>query len=401
MHRISLLAVLALLAGQPGCTSLINTAVLREAWLDAVDNPFDARSSAGGPSAGGKANDDRKDAAGKTVRSAGKIADGDAAGVDAEGADGGSGRSVDSPEVRQQKLAAALDEAIERLSSVGSLDEAAQAALLSTLESTSPDDWPAVIDAFTSSLAAASPPLKKQPVKTADVKTFSIAEAEPVVQPGGTVSVGGNASAGATILPAGIVSTASSGETGQSGQQPAAVQAGGLIFPVAPASSAVVVASASETLTLLPPGGPGQSLAVGNACFASRVRAWGVVDRFASDRFQPGQDVIVYFELDNLTARESTDGHTTVIDTSLRLVDDGGRLVHEWSFDPIEETCRGRRRDYFARYLVRVPEGTPSGRFRLELAVTDVLAGRTAQTTLAMAVGDEAAAIADGVQPRP
>jgi len=390
VHRLQFLAALALLAGQAGCTSLINTAVLREALLDAVDNPFDDGPLNDGPlngaaSAGSKGTDDQKDAAGKTVRSASKIAEGIAADVHADrtngdGADrelgdpgsatrsGGSGRPADSPEVRQQKLAAALDEAIGRLSNVGGLDEPAQAALLSTLESTSPDDWPAVIDAFTSSLAAASPP----------AKPLAAVEPGPTIPPGSAVDPGPN------LPPA---------------------QAGGLIFPIEPASSAVVVASALETLTLLPAGGPSQLLTVGNACFASRVRAWGAVDRFAADRFQPGQDVIVYFELENLTARASTAGHTTIIDTSLRLVDDGGRLVHEWSFDPIEETCHSRRRDYFARYLVRVPESTPAGRFRLEMAVTDVLAGRTAQTTLAMAVGDQAGIAEqpspDGVQTRP
>ena len=125
---------------------------------------------------------------------------------------------------------------------------------------------------------------------------------------------------------------------------------------------------------------------VQNACFASRVRAWGVVDRFETAQFQPGQEVIVYFELDQLTSRESAEGHTTRIDTVLRLVDASGRRVHEWTFEPLEETCGSHRRDYFARYLVAVPPATPAGSCRLEVVVTDTIAGRTAQTSMPLDV---------------
>lgn len=131
---------------------------------------------------------------------------------------------------------------------------------------------------------------------------------------------------------------------------------------------------------------PAPAFAVQNACFASRVRAWGVVDRFETAQFQPGQELIVYFELDQLASRESNEGHTTRIDTVLRLVGADGRHVHEWTFEPVEETCGSHRRDYFARYLVALPASTPTGPCRLEVAVTDTIAGRTAHASLPLSV---------------
>ncbi|MFM9197372.1 MAG: hypothetical protein ACKOWG_16865, partial [Planctomycetia bacterium] len=128
------------------------------------------------------------------------------------------------------------------------------------------------------------------------------------------------------------------------------------------------------------------AFAIRNACFASRVRAWGVVDRFETAEFSPGQEVIVYFELDQLSARQSTDGHTTRIDTALQLVDADGRRIHEWTFEPLEETCDSRRRDYFARYLVTLPDALPAGSSRLQIVVSDTLAGRTAHATLPLAL---------------
>ncbi|NDC64088.1 MAG: hypothetical protein EBZ59_08930, partial [Planctomycetia bacterium] len=225
---------------------------------------------------------------------------------------------------RRQQLAATLDTAIGRLSKVGGLDDAARAALLSTLENTSPDDWPAVIDAFTSSLAAAAPRVEPEPA--ADTR--------------------------ATPADAGVAMNAAPATPPADQPEPSEPEPerGGLVFPVEPVAATVAV-SDSPVLPAEPaPQAMPDQLVVSNACFASRVRAWGVVDRFATDRFRPGQDVIVYFELDNLTASESSAGHTTIIDSSLKLVDAEGRLVHEWNFDPIDETCPARRRDYFARY---------------------------------------------------
>jgi len=135
---------------------------------------------------------------------------------------------------------------------------------------------------------------------------------------------------------------------------------------------------------------PAPPLAIQNACFATRVQAWGVVDRFATDRFRAGQELIVYFELDGLSAGESPAGHTTCIDAALRLVTDDGRVLHDWTFEPIAETCRARRHDYFARYVVRLPETAAAGSCRIECVVTDTLSGQEATTSLPLEI------VADG-----
>ncbi len=121
---------------------------------------------------------------------------------------------------------------------------------------------------------------------------------------------------------------------------------------------------------------------VNNACFATRVRGWGVVDRFPEPVFSPGQEVIVYFELDRLATKQSDEGHSTGIDTSFRLLGAGGERIGQWTFDPIVETCRAPRRDYFARYFVRIPEDARPGKHRLEWDVTDRVAGATRQAHL-------------------
>ena len=301
---------------------------------------------------------------------------------------------------------AAIEEAVSRLSRLGELDDATRATLIETLERTSQEDWPAVVDVFAESLddAGMRPPEPgAEPAATADSKT-----------PERHVVAKADLDAAHADTPAAAVATAAN----ESDSPPAASESPAVAEPrtvaaapeplptvtqpPADASSQAAEAHPADVATGLAPApaaavsessaahpvepAPADGLTVRNACFATRVQAWGVVDRFAEDRFRPGQDVIVYFELDGLSAGTSPAGHTTCIDTTLRLKAADGRQLHDWTFEPIAETCRARRHDYFARYVVRIPESADSDDCRLEIAVTDTLSGAVADATLPLAI---------------
>jgi len=70
----------------------------------------------------------------------------------------------------------------------------------------------------------------------------------------------------------------------------------------------------------------------------------------------------------------------------LTLVAADGRTIEEWNFEPIAETCANRRRDYFARFVIRIPESAAAGRSHVAVSVTDTLAGKTVETTLPLEV---------------
>jgi len=237
----------------------------------------------------------------------------------------------------RERREAALEEAMSRLSRLGPIDPAVEAALVATLQRTQPEDWPVVVDEFAASLPA-SPPASLE-IATATVEAATPEPTPPAAQTPPT-------------------------DTAEPTEPP-------------------VVA------TDHPPAAPpavDPTLAVRSACFASAVRAWGDVDRFAADRFEPGQEVIVYVELDNLAVGASPSGHTTCVDAVLRLIDEADHTLHTWTFEPIAETCTGRRRDYFARYVVRIPDTAPPGGCRVEMSITDTLAGTTAGTSLPLEI---------------
>jgi hypothetical protein len=133
-------------------------------------------------------------------------------------------------------------------------------------------------------------------------------------------------------------------------------------------------------------------LRVDNPCFAWQVRAWGDVERCEVSQFHNGQQVIVYFEVDNLTSEKVLDGHATKLDTTLRLVNVSGECLHEWRFPPLTENCPAPRRDYFARYILEVPEGIAPGPLRLEMTVNDLLGEKSADVSLPLEVIREPAA---------
>jgi len=324
-----------------GCSSVITSAYLREAWLDAVEHAADG--------------DDADDAPRSRRR---PPAPGDAATQD--------------PPPAPLSLAEAVAAAETRLADAGGLSDAARGTLITMLEATPPQDWPVVVEEFAAALAAGSGSADQpSPPPRDDVARDALtpppasppAPSEPPAPEPPLVAASAPPAAEIVAAVAGPVSSAASSVT----------------------SSGTSAAPASPT-TAPDASPPPPALALVNACFASRVRAWGVVDRFESSRFRSGQQVILYFEIENLSSRQSADGHSTRVDTRLVLLAADGTRLHEWTFDPLEETCLSKRRDYFARYVLELPAGLPPGPCRLEVAAEDALAGGTAATTLPLEI---------------
>ena len=343
-HVARLFLVVACLLGLPGCTTALTTASLQDALQDALWEK--AEHAVAADSAAGKEPAEEDDAAPDAVDS---LAD-----------------DIAADRADADRRRAAIEEAMERLARIGTLDAATQAALVETLQATEQEDWPVVIEAFAATLAEAAPAAAVHVVaKAAAESPAAAAQAEP--SPPEPPAAAPPAPEAVAVKPA--------------VQEPPALESPAPAAPAAePAPQPAAVESAATQSAAVPPA-PAPTLAVRNACFATRVQAWGVVDRFAEDRFRPGQEVIVYFELDGLAAGESPAGFTTCIDTSLRLVADDGRELHAWRFEPLAETCVSRRRDYFARYVVQLPESAAGG-CRVEVAVTDTVAGATASAAI-------------------
>lgn len=329
---------------QAGCTSALSTAYLRDGLWEGQDH----------------------------AKSAAPDAETTSPATDTVSPDPDALQAAADPAADRDRREAALAEAMNRISRLGTLDPAVEAALVATLQRTQPEDWPVVIDEFAASLAATTPPTAATPA--APLPTASSVTS---VMPDAPADPPAPAPAPASVAASAPPPAAAPADAAEDRPAPASEDAPAADPQPAPSDPP------EQTAAAVPAPPP---LEVRTACFASAVRAWGDLDRFTADRFLPGQEIIVYVELDNLSSGESPAGHTTCIDAALRLVDDAGQTVHAWRFDPIAETCPGRRRDYFARYVVCIPASTPPGVARVEMAVTDTLAGTTATATLPLEI---------------
>lgn len=326
-------AIVAALSSS-GCTSAISTAYLRDTFWDLAEHASEEEPES-------------------------ELPDSDAAEPVSEA------EAADTAAADEQRRKAAIDEAVARLAKIGALDPAARDTLMETLQRTQQEDWPVVVEAFASSLAASEPVVVSDEETTADVV--------PVVAASHVV-------AKADLDDAVVSSTPE--------QRPLPLPS----EPTPPTSPPVAPDPAPAPSATPPAPAPPEAaaaFAVRNACFATRVQAWGVLDRFPEARFRAGQEVIVYFELDQLSSGQSAAGYTTCIDASLSLRSADGRVLRDWSFEPIAETCASKRHDYFARYVVRIPEDAPAGECRLELIVVDTLAGATARESLPLEIAGD------------
>lgn len=288
-------------------------------------------------------------------------ADESVAGDDGEDATGGVRPRTDAGDLPPGPgREAAIEEAAARISGLGTLSAAAQDALVETLRHTQQQDWPVVIEEFAAALAA-----------TGGVAA-AITAAEPAEPP-------------ASSVPTDVVAVSEPAPAAapEPAPEPAPDAAEPVSEPVAePTVDAEPVPAESDPAVAAEP----TELGIDNACFATRVRGWGAVDRFPADEFHAGQELIVYFELDNLSCGTSAAGHTTCIDTALTLVDADGHTLHRWTFEPVAETSPARRRDYFARYVLALPGNLAAGPCRLEIAVADALSGGSATTSLPLEI---------------
>ncbi|MFM8579693.1 MAG: hypothetical protein ACKOCN_12970, partial [Planctomycetaceae bacterium] len=295
-------------------------------------------------------------------------------------------------------LEASISRSLERFARAPLADAAAQAILVETLEKAAREDWPEIIDSFSVSLesaAAESPNTVPDRAAaapgglTGPVDAVALSTAEPSAAE--TDEPSAEPSNARTVL-------SPSSETDPASKKDAPTrEADGSVPPsvgamddkrsaptpttAAQPSPEEIVASLRRSLAEARLRAP---LVIANPCFASRVRGWAAVDRFPESRFSPGQQVIVYLELENLVAAEDPSGATTRIDTAFRLTDANGQLVHEWTFPTVEDHSANPRTDFFARYFLTMPESASVGRHQLEMVVTDRIAGKDAKSSLGL-----------------
>jgi hypothetical protein len=118
-------------------------------------------------------------------------------------------------------------------------------------------------------------------------------------------------------------------------------------------------------------------LQIRNVSFCRQIQYFGNYERFPRDEFRPGQEVLLYAEIDNFKSEPTADGqYRTLLRSTLELLSPSGELRKVIDFPATEDLCRNYRRDYFHNYQFVIPERLPLGPHTLKLTVFDELSGK-------------------------
>jgi hypothetical protein len=138
-------------------------------------------------------------------------------------------------------------------------------------------------------------------------------------------------------------------------------------------------------------------LTVENLALCTEVSSFGVFRAFDRDEFAPGQEVLLYAELDNFRSEETERGFRTSLRSSYQILDGNGNRVAHRQFPVTEDYCKSRRRDFFMRYFIRIPEQIAPGAYSIELTIEDTLAEKIGQSSLPLRI--KSATVPSGGRP--
>ncbi len=112
-----------------------------------------------------------------------------------------------------------------------------------------------------------------------------------------------------------------------------------------------------------------ESLEVNSLAFCKEIQSFGQVTRFDNNRFEAGQKVILYCEIDNFVAESTASGFETLLQGSYEVFNEKGQKVAGQVLPADKQICANYLRDYFIAYQMSLPSGLDSGTYRLELTM--------------------------------
>jgi len=126
-------------------------------------------------------------------------------------------------------------------------------------------------------------------------------------------------------------------------------------------------------------------LKIQNVEFCSEIENFGNYTRYDRDEFAPGQEVLVYCELENFQSeRINNSFFRTLLKSSIQIRKPGanGELVDQIPYNPTEDLCRSRRKDFMQGFKYRLPQRMAAGSYVMKLVIEDQLSGKSAESSL-------------------
>ncbi len=124
-------------------------------------------------------------------------------------------------------------------------------------------------------------------------------------------------------------------------------------------------------------------LSIKNMTFCRKILSFGNYERFPRNEFTPGQEVLLYTEIENFVSTPTVDGeYRTSLKSLIEIMDSQGKVVWTNGFPTTEDFCRNPRRDYFQNGQFHIPKELSTGTYSLRLTIADELSHKRGSSSL-------------------
>lgn len=124
------------------------------------------------------------------------------------------------------------------------------------------------------------------------------------------------------------------------------------------------------------------NLEVRNIAFCTDVERYGVITKFPKYQFKPDEEVLLYCEVENVSALPVKDGFESQLQGSYEILDANGNRIVEQTLPMEPDVCQNVRRDYYMVYRIFMPQQISPGNYKLRLTIEDLKARKYGQSTL-------------------
>ncbi len=124
------------------------------------------------------------------------------------------------------------------------------------------------------------------------------------------------------------------------------------------------------------------SLEIQSLAFCTEIESYGQIKTFPGNRFEAGQQVILYCEIENFTVAQTDDGFETHLQGSYDVYNSDNEKVVSQLLPADKQISANYLRDYFIAYQMHLPQQLSKGSYRLQLTMEDVGGKKYGQSSI-------------------
>jgi len=124
------------------------------------------------------------------------------------------------------------------------------------------------------------------------------------------------------------------------------------------------------------------SLDVRSLAFCTEIESYGQIKTFSGNRFEAGQQVILYCEIENFTVNKTEQGFETNLQGSYDIYNADNEKVVSQLLPADNQVSANYLRDYFIAYQMHLPQQLSGGTYRLQLTMEDVSGKKYGQASI-------------------